>query len=448
MTERIQQRWAAYHGLTVCVLAGLLLLIRGVDNGFRDDDFVFLNHVAQHRALSDLLAPSPAFAFYRPGAILLFALESHCFGTDATGYLGFNIGLHLVNAWLLASVLERLGLARVVAIWSATLFALGVGHYCKEVLWACTSGGLAAVICMLAALRCILGSNARRRLLLSLVGITIAPLLHEMGLVAPVLVLAGLATRTDSTRALRYAPLLLLPAVLWVGVLLTLSASHPAYDLGPNVARAPQMITKYIGFMVMPLQDSQLGAAPLLRAVASFTLIAASVWAWRRGSAVSRLIAAWPYVVLAPFALVPLPGGWIEMRYLYCAAMPYCVLFAALTTRALHRTTRPIRLVIATAVVCTLAFEWEMERRWDALGRSWSGSLEQEGARARAGKQASQDPRFEIACVAETRLIEQAPLLSRPFDRNLDRDRCIALVGHENEATVRCLPRTCLHAGR
>jgi len=446
MTARWRDLRGPYHGLAVCAAAGMLLLLRGADNGFRDDDFVFLQHVARHRSLSDLLAPSPAFAFYRPGAILLFALESRCFGANAAGFLGFNIVLHLMNASLLVSVLQRLGLSRRVAIWSGTLFALGVGHYGKEVLWACTSGGLMAVTSILVALRGSLASSTRRGLLLVSMGILLAPLLHEIGLVAPVLVVAGLATRPGFRRSLRFVPLLFLPAVVWVALLRTMSASHPAYELGPNLVRAPWMILKYLGFMAVPLQDSQIGVAPWMRAAASLALLASSVWAWRRGSAASRLLAAWPYVVLAPFALVPMPDGWFEMRYLYLAAVPYCVLLAMLTTGALHRTAGAIRMVIATAVVCTLVLEWEMERRWDVLGHAWSGSFEQEGASSRAGKRHAQDSSFEITRGSEPGAVELAA--SGRVDRHFDRDRYVTLVGHQDQHPLRRLPGPGLHAGR
>ena len=291
--------------------ASLVLFSFSFDNRFRDDDFVFLNHVAAHRSMGDLVRPARDFAFYRPAAILLFALEHHLFGMHGGLYILFNYLLHVLNASLLLAILLGAGLHEKAAALAAALFVLGFGHYAKEVMWACTSGPLASVaLGLVALLLCCRGvvrggtpaqRAGRRRDILSTAAVAsalaIAPLLHEASLVAPALVLAmerWLCGAQESRRRWTRMLLFSLPSLAWATILLALSRDYHAYrDAAHQVVRVPAYLFRYLGFMPLPVQASQVACAPYAQLLVSAAVLIASVVLLRRGSRASKLLVEW-----------------------------------------------------------------------------------------------------------------------------------------------------------
>jgi hypothetical protein len=368
------------------ILAAALLLALAVyapafDNGFRDVDFVFLARVRSAAAWLDLVRSAPEFTFYRPAALLLFGFEERLFGLTGGLYLAFNVALHVLNAalaWLLA---RRLAVPSRTAALGVGLFLVGCGSYGKQVLWACTSGALAALSAGLAA--AILGLVAsdpalRRRRAAAAVGLLLllglAPWLHEAALAAPLavgLMLVAAPHRPHGRGLAAWIVLLGLPIAVWVVGLQSVVATHPEYGAGwHRLADVPGRLWGYLGLLVWPIQAQGLGWAPRLRGVAALAVgaaLAAQLW---RGDRRRRIAVALIVVALAPFCLVPMPAGWLEVRYLYAAALPACLLLADAVTSAPAARRRTAAAGLVGLVVATLAFQRGMERKWDALGRA------------------------------------------------------------------------------
>jgi hypothetical protein len=365
-------------GLGVAVL----VCMRAVDNSFRADDFVFLDHVVQARSLGELLRSSSNFAFYRPAALALFWAEHQLFGFWAGGYIVFNLLLHATNSWLLLRVLRQLDVNAWVSRVATAFFLLGVGHYAKQLLWACTSGGLAAVTTSLVAMLLVLDprqptdSTGRPRLPL-LLGVWalmfLAMALHEAALAMSIL-LALAWRRRDA--AWRQMWVWFVPAVVWIGALATLSNDHPAYGRAPlGVLLAPLYVLRYPGFMLLPIQPEQSALARPLQILLAASMLGVSIAILRRRDAgTAKFLVLWLYVALLPFGLITLPNWWLEIRYLYFAAMPFCALLA-LGLAAVQRPplTRLLPIAIAATtmlVIGALALQLYIEHRGDQASRS------------------------------------------------------------------------------
>ena len=373
--------------LAVLILAGGLFA-PAIDNGFRDDDFVFLAQ-AEAASWSTLLRPSTDFTFYRPGALLVFWLEHTLFGLWGGGYLLFNLGLHLVNAVLFRQVLRRLGLSEPVCLLAAGLFLLGLGHYSRQLLWACTSGPLISVTCGLVALWVTLGlwsagsraagsrTGSRLAVLLSLgFGVTC----HEAALVYPVLLMPW-------TRGLRGRLLLFVPAAAWLATLALRADSHPAYlESLPRLLAAPVYWFRYPGFMLLPIQPSQLAIALPLQITLATAILLASLVAWDRAGTPIRFLILWLYASLLPFCLVELPGWFLEMRYLYAASMPFCALtvtsLSAFAPRARTMRRRLAMAALAVQLTACIAMQVWFEQRYDEIARSGRNARRFEEMRA------------------------------------------------------------------
>jgi hypothetical protein len=373
-------------------LAGAVLatLLYGLafDNGFREDDFEYLAAAANSRG-SAVLAPHAEIPFYRPGGFTLFWAEYGVFGLAGGRYLIFSYVLHLLTALAAWALFARLGLRRAAAALGAGLFLLGLGHYGKQVMWACTSGSLMAVLLSVLAMLAWTAHLERERgggwLLATGAGLAagLAPTFHECGLMAPVL-LGLLAVYLRGGRRLLRADALAvtaLPLLAWVFLVLLRSGGHA---LGQPLAVLRRLIL-YPGMALLPLQpsDSVVGLTPWMGRLghlvaAAHLVLGALVIGWiifahvRRLPSGIRLLSIWILVALAPYALVPLPAGWLELRYLYFAAVPISGLMAAglvwLASGSRLRWAVSVGLGLGLAVM-TVAATAVLERSYDRKGR-------------------------------------------------------------------------------
>jgi hypothetical protein len=374
--------------LAAGVAASLGVFGLSFDNLFRNDDYVLLDHTISSRSLYQLLSPPPEdFAFYRPGAILLFSLEYVLFGLHSGSFLAFNYLLHLSNGILLLWILREAGLGGGVAALAASLFMVGFCHWAKEVIWACTSGTLVSVglmsIAMALAIRLARSrdsssaprSSARWRLQAGILFcVAVAPLFHEASLIAPGLIF-GIGWLYDSRRLRDRLSSFLpccVPGIAWAATLVVISSRYPGYrEPEPRLLHAPLTLVRYLGFILLPLQESQVALAPRLQGLFSASAVVASAVAFWRGSKLTKLLFSWVYLGLVPFALVNLPGGWLEPRYLYFASLPCCALAAILFGRLYDNRRALIRVAAVAAVVgvafCTLLFERHVEGACDRI---------------------------------------------------------------------------------
>lgn len=373
------------------ILGAWIAFSGAFDNPLRDDDLVFLRHVTAHPSLHGLLQPTTTFSFYRPGALVLFLLEHKLFGSAGGHYLFVNGLLHVAIAFTMCVVLRGIGVAETAAALATALFLAGLCHYDKQVMWACTSGPMASVLLSLLAIACALrfaAPRTGRRVAwgsAAWTAVALAPLFHEAGIIAPILLVPVLGWR--GRRAVGRLAVFALPATAWTLCLLVLSHRYPAYrEAAPQVWSIPVQLFRYPGFMLFPVQGSQLAAAPAVQLMLSLAVLACGIRLARHGPRQARILIAWTYVALMPFCLIALPGWWLEMRYLYFAAVPACGLIALLLV-ALHARsgTAGRRFVMAGGCILvglTLVFEIALERKYDAYARQPGNSGELQASAA------------------------------------------------------------------
>jgi hypothetical protein len=221
---------------------------------------------------------------------------------------------------------------------------------------------------------------------LGVVAMLLAPLWHESGGMAPLLVAIVACMPTGRCgdprarqRALRLAAVGAIASMAWVVVLLSLRARYPAYTQAVDWSEIVSRWLRYPGLLVFPLQEAQWRLAPVLHAVFGAAAAAGAVFLLRRRPRTpAAALSAWAYAALLPFCLVPMPGSWLEPRYLYGAALPACGL-AALALQHAARSTRPAlrRAAMAAAVTAlagTLVLQSMLGARWRDLARAGEGA--------------------------------------------------------------------------
>jgi hypothetical protein len=380
---------------SIFIVISLLIYSRAFDNGFRQDDFVFLRHV-ETTSFLDSLRPSPDFAFYRPGALVLFRLEHSIFGRNSGAYIVFNFLIHLASSFLVLLVMRRIRPFRGSEATAAGLFLLGLGHYGKAVMWACCIGQLVSITLSLAGILLSLrwagcgseedGSCGERGsgyyLFLAIVFMTAAVLFHEGAIITPVVaLLAVLACRHSGRfRGLGRVTLLLLPVPLSFVIYRSIFPAYPAYGLDAAfLSQVPVYLIRYSGFAVVPLQKTGIivapsilqrliGFAPQLHYIAGVLLLA--VFGYLAAFSRKRvwILSVWFPAAILPFTLIVLPEGWLQLRYLYHASIPLCGLAAA----GFHRlsssrgmVSRTIAIVLLLlAVLSTSALVLLLERHY------------------------------------------------------------------------------------
>mgnify|MGYP001093615660 CR=1 FL=1 len=393
--------------LAVSLVVSLLVYARSLDNGFRNDDFAHLGHAATGSPPECIFHPGPEFAFYRPGAILLFLIEHHLFGLESGWYILFNYLIHVSIAGLLIGLLHALGFERGVAVLAGSLFLVGAGHYGKTVMWASCGGTLFAGLLSLFALT--LAVRWARTLKESVsvafprgwapaawafAVLLAAPFFHESAIVAAPLAICILAMfgRCPWKSKIICAGVMIFAALLPADVFLALRSRYPAYSVPLNIIPiAARAAVRHLGFTVVPLQPSVIAdrapaavgllarhVLPVHFAVGSAVLLAAVAWILsplRR----KRFVGIWLVLALAPFMLVPMPENYLELRYVYNASLPLSAFAAAAVFAALRSRRRTARIagltMLAYAIIVSVALTMILEKKYDASGRE-PGNIE------------------------------------------------------------------------
>lgn len=356
----------------VFLLLAVAVFAASFDNSFRDDDFVFIRHSVGSSGLFGLLKPSPDFAFYRPGALLLFWIQVKTLGLDHGGrYLVFNFFIHVVNSILLVVILRYLACSRRVSYLSGGLFVLGFAHYGKQVMWACAAGPLVSVMLAAFTLSLYLRGGeipTNGRLVAVAVAAAAAPAFHEIGLAAAVLAATAAWLPRGGTRGLVVTAVMAVVVAAWAAVYAGVSAGYESYGRAAGMlAQVPGAFVRYLGFMLFPVQPSEIVSQHpglfglvlrLSRSVQWFmgiTVLAVTLYVLVSGTRQQRFLVVWLYAALVPFCFIKLPEGWLELRYLYFAAMPFCALFARLLIELMAERGRAARAAAAALLIAVVA---------------------------------------------------------------------------------------------
>lgn len=366
-----------------CIIASVLLYLPALDNGFREDDFVFLNYV-QHVSWQNVMkGDSTLFAFYRPGALALFKAEYALFGLHSGAYIFINILMHIATGILGFLIVTRQKIQIHTGLTAMMLFLFGYAHYGKQIMWACASGPIASILLVLTALVYLGNPRAKgfgRREMFACLLLLIAPAFHESGIVT---VWLALMLRPKSRSMLQLAIVFAAISAFWLIVRVNIAHDYKVYDIGMHTFLAGMhRVVRYAGFICLPLQSSWIPVknpliVPLVQlgVGAAMLLGIAAMWVRRQ----KRWLVVWFLIAIAPGALVTVPEGWLELRYVYNAAFPWCVMVALILSQLSVR----LRIAVLVALLAaSISLQVVLENKYDRVSGSL-GSWNRTGARAR-----------------------------------------------------------------
>jgi hypothetical protein len=233
-----------------------------------------------------------------------------------------NLVLHAITVYLVARVFAERVRSRAVGLWTAGLFAAGLGWYGATVFQISNVTMVSALALLLAAWR--LAQRGRRGLAASCLGLAV--LCHEgawaVALFAPV------ALEDDGVPAARYV---LGSFLLLIGVGSLLPAQAGVYC---------QTVMQYWFFALLPLNATPSASTAFSGSLASVAqgIVAARPWGGylalvaslvlaMRGSRSAIVAASWTVVFTIPFAAAIAfwpevwPAHWLSRRYLYAPAL-------------------------------------------------------------------------------------------------------------------------------
>jgi hypothetical protein len=347
---------AASHALVFLALAAAVaaLFAQVLNTGFwSPEDLDELLKVARAHASGDLLRglrPSLAGGYYTNP---IFGLEFHFFGLSPRPYFLVNMVVHWLNSILAYLLINTLLHNRRSAFMAAFLFALAVGSYGKNLMFATGVSSLVyAMPVLLGTLLYVLNEKRASGRLWSVYSagfylLFAASLFMRGGTFSMLASFAFFNIFFREERGRR-----VLDTNLAICLVITLAATLArrlgaagspamAVDAGAFLRNLPA----YLVLMVFPLHQSELlaTAPPLVRAVyavapfirfcVGLAILSYSLFGFIFGSRALRFYLAWMFVMVVPFAFFRYPSDWLNLRFLYLVSVGFCVV---LTTGTLY----------------------------------------------------------------------------------------------------------------
>ena len=238
----------------------ILLYSPSITNYFVGDDFTWLRWAHDSNSALGSFINSNGF-FYRPGARLYFALMYKLFWLNQTTYHAVSIFLHFIVASLLFIVLLKILKNRSLAVISAALFLMLSGYH-EAVFWISATGFLfTSIFVLLALLSYIYWREKRERvyLALSLLFIILSFLFHELGVVAPLLIIAYDLFAENKFQPFKRIYAVILSPLVPYAFIRVLSHSHWfSGDYNYNLLKLPfNIIGNSIGYFMLDLGSVQ-----------------------------------------------------------------------------------------------------------------------------------------------------------------------------------------------
>ena len=317
-------------------LLGLAPQAAGLTHGFYEDDFTWLGGVirAGDSPLS-ILAPWKSYEI-RTLPQALFYLEYRLFGLHPLGYNLTSLLLHLGCAFLVARLASLAGLTRKLSLASGVLFFAGLGHYAKPMTWACAQVILLGTLFTLWAVAEFLrrrdptGPRDDRRFpYVPVLLLAAAIASHEIVILAP-FGLAFLAYRLRDPRRRSILAVGAAMSLLYGLITLRVHLRHPvasATVITPfwNLVHFPAafLAPPQIMHVLQRLSPGSRIPSPLFSVwnglvwVAGVVVVVAAILIAIRTTPPLRRLMAIGLLVFLPVLPMPMPGNWVEARYLY-----------------------------------------------------------------------------------------------------------------------------------
>jgi len=410
LVERTRSRplalaWPRVRGLQAALAAVVLAVTiaygRALPSFYTSDDLDMLAGDA-----SDLFSPASGFGRFMPLAAVVHRAVAIGSGLDPLPAHALQLALHLASTVLVYAIVWRLvdpaggRQARLVAVTTATLFALYPRHH-QVVMWfGAVSIGLASTLALAATLVFLRAWRyGDSRAGWATVALYAAALVsHESAVALPALLVAVAAYEWSQGRqpCARRAPAWLVAAVGVLVVHLGLlawayrvrAAIHPEsgyrfVGLGPDLLGGPLRYAA-TGLVPPPWTEALAGGSVGL-AVGGLALLAGALCVWR-GGALVRLGLAWGALAAAPFILFGVYG--VTDRYYYVPSVGLGLAVAA----ALVRWRRALAALLAAYALGSLVLLAQVGDEWRAAGNTTRAIVTDLAAWARSERVSQRAP--------------------------------------------------------
>ena len=411
-----QRLRALSHHLPILALitAVALLNLPSLSGYFHGDDFVAFVDLTSREPLDHLwrvFTFSDSNFYWRPlGEVYHLALYL-VFGLDAFVFRLANLLVFLATIYLLYVLCLRLGLPRPVALGACLIFGVFPNHT-VSVFWVTNGQRLLSMLFFVACLVSVEKASRTGRKsdeALAWLFFVAAGLSDETTLaLAPIPLLLSFVVRErregwlpGASRVLGYAGLVAALLPLQFALTRDDEPRLAAYGFGEH---ALSQIWALSSHLVAPvdgggtLAKSFVSLAPE-HWVAGALAVAAGVLLLLLGSPLTRLLAVWCALGLAPFALWDMP--WLAPRYVYLAAIPFSMLVAWAAYAAWQARPRIAWREIMPLVVLPLAaylLFWSAQATLER-NRQWDNETEQYRALAEGIKTALPDLRHNTRLI-------------------------------------------------
>lgn len=323
-------------------------------NYFTGDDFTWLRWAAQTKDNFLSYFTSSEGFFYRPGARIYFLLMYKLFWLNQTFYHLTSIILHFGVSLLIFIVLGKILKRHLPAVLAAILFLVLSGHH-EAVFWISSTGFLfTSFFALLSLLFYILFKEKAKNayLYLTIATIVLGLLFHELGIVAPLILIAYDFVFNYDFRAIfkKIHLALIIPLIPYLFLRIVSQSHWFSGDYSYNLFKLPfNVVGNTLGYFVLDLFGPQsLGFYESLRNLLRGNLLFAVV-----GSSVLVFVAVWTGrlmlrklnledkkivifgILFFILSLLPFLGlGNITSRYSYLSSIGFAIVFALFLEKA------------------------------------------------------------------------------------------------------------------
>ncbi len=320
-------------------------------NYFVGDDFTWLRWVSSCCTnIGNYFTQADGF-FYRPGTKLYFSLMYSAFWLNQTMYHLVSILLHFGVCVLLFLVLRKILKNYAVAVISTALFLILTGYH-ETIFWISSTGFLFNAFFILLGLLFFILWKEKKKIfyfIFSLISIALSLLFHELGVVAPLLIILydlifeEKAIINKLSQKVSYL-ILLFPLLPYLGLRFLANSHWFGGDYSYSLLKLPyNILGNMFGYLLLSLMGPQslpfyellrnflkghLVAAIPLFLLAVFGFVAISRIILKRGEEKERKIIIFGFLFFL-IALLPFLGlGNITSRYSYLSSFGFVVLLA------------------------------------------------------------------------------------------------------------------------